>query len=339
MTERRETGQGPKRESDHETSERDSANARNMRGNRPSKQNGRARKSKAENTPDWSEGERIAKYLARCGVASRRACETLIEEGKISVDGVRITTPAFKVSGRELIKFGREIVKRPEPARLWRYHKPAGLLTTNSDPDGRSTIFQELPKSLPRTITIGRLDYNTEGLLLLTNDGELARALELPSNAFDRTYRARAHGRISQEKLDTLKKGITVDGEQFGEITATLERQTGANSWITVTLAEGKKREVRRALESLEMKVNRLIRISYGPFELKDLKPGAVLEIPPEILLSELGHLIPQGNFPTQHRKPAQTGDPSEGRGRFGDAKRSEQKPFRKPPKKRSTFK
>ena len=234
---------------------------------------------------------------------------------------MRITTPAFKVSGRELIKNGREIVKRPEPARLWRYHKPAGLLTTNSDPDGRSTIFQELPKSLPRTITIGRLDYNTEGLLLLTNDGELARALELPSNAFDRTYRARAHGRISQEKLDTLKAGIVVDGEQFGAITATLERQTGANSWITVTLAEGKKREVRRALEALEMKVNRLIRISYGPFELKDLKPGAVLEIPPEILLSKLGHLIPDANKPNARANSNSSSTP---RSRFSDRKKSD---------------
>lgn len=292
MTERRETGQGPK--------------ARDERGNRPPKQTGRSRKEKVDNIPDWGEGERIAKYLARCGVASRRACETLIEEGKITVDGVRITTPAFKVTGRELIKNGREIIKRPEPARLWRYHKPAGLLTTNSDPDGRSTIFQELPKSLPRTITIGRLDYNTEGLLLLTNDGALARAMELPSNAFDRTYRARAHGRISQEKLDTLKTGIVIDGERFGAITATLERQTGANSWITVTLAEGKKREVRRALESLEMQVNRLIRINYGPFELKDLTPGAVVEVPPAIVLSLLGHLIPEENRPDPHVKPAQ---------------------------------
>lgn len=308
MTERRETGQGPSKRRDD-------------RGNRQPKQKGRSGRAKADNTPDWSEGERIAKYLARCGVASRRACETLIEEGKVSVDGVRINTPAFKVSGRELIKVGRDIIKRPEPARLWRYHKPAGLLTTNSDPDGRSTIFQELPKSLPRTITIGRLDYNTEGLLLLTNDGELARALELPCNAFDRTYRARAHGRISQEKLDTLKHGIIVDGEQFGAITATLERQTGANSWIMVTLAEGKKREVRRALEALEMKVNRLIRISYGPFELKDLKPGAVVEVPPEILLSELGHLISDDNQPRARAKTKSTSTP---RSRFSDGKKSD---------------
>lgn len=323
MTERRETGQGPNP-------------AYKNKSKRP-KQKSRARKAKIENTSDWSEGERIAKYLARCGIASRRACETLIEQGKISVDGVRIKTPAFKVTGRELIKYGNDIVKSPEPARLWRYHKPAGLLTTNSDPDGRSTIFQELPKSLPRTITIGRLDYNTEGLLLLTNDGELARALELPSNAFERTYRARAHGRITQDKLDTLKQGIVVDGEKFGAIIATLERQTGANSWITVTLAEGKKREVRRALEALEMKVNRLIRISYGPFELSELKPGAVLEVPSEILLSELGHLLPESNKPKKETKSNSRSAP---RSRFGDDKKSDrydQKRRRNPSRGRKT--
>lgn len=297
MTERRETGQG------------------RHKPKRPHQKKARSRKHKVENNVDWNEGERIAKYLARCGVASRRASEALIEDGKVSVNGVRVTTPAFKVTGRELIKVGRDIIKRPEPTRLWRYHKPAGLLTTNSDPDGRRTIFQELPKSLPRTITIGRLDYNTEGLLLLTNDGELARALELPSNAFDRTYRARAHGRITQEKLDTLKDGIMVDGEQFGSIKATLERQTGANSWITVTLAEGRKREVRRALETLEMQVNRLIRMSYGPFELKDLKPGAVVEVPAGRLLAELGALIPQQNRPSDDTRPA-AGSRFDGKGK-----------------------
>jgi 23S rRNA pseudouridine2605 synthase len=328
MTERRETGQGPARKS---AKKRDANGNRPPKHGRPHKQKGHTRKHKANNAPDWSEGERIAKYLARCGVASRRACETLIEEGKISVDGVRIKTPAFKVTGRELIKYGKKIVSQPEPTRLWRYHKPAGLLTTNSDPDGRSTIFQELPKSLPRTITIGRLDYNTEGLLLLTNDGGLARALELPSNAFARTYRARAHGRITQEKLDTLKDGIVVDGEKFGEIIATLERQTGANSWIIVTLAEGKKREVRRALEHLEMKVNRLIRVSYGPFELRDLRPGQVAEINPDVLHEELGHLIPKHD---QSEMRVNTG--SAPRSRFSDKKKSDRYNDRKrdrPPK------
>ena len=272
MKERRETGRG-------------------RYSKKPAHRAKRHRSRKPGPSTDWSEGERIAKYLARCGVASRRACEKLIEEGKVTVNGERLISPAFKVTGRELIKVNRKIIRPPEATRLWRYHKPAGLLTTNSDPDGRPTIFQQLPKSLPRTMTIGRLDFNTEGLLLLTNDGDLARALELPENAFARTYRARAHGEITQEALDTLKDGIRVDGDQFGEITATLERQTGANNWITVTLSEGKKREVRRALEALDLQVNRLIRISYGPFELADLNPGSVVEVPQSVLMSELGQI------------------------------------------------
>ncbi len=284
MTERRETGQGRK-------PQRPNPRTKTKQTSRASSK-GRGKTRKQENVTDWSEGERIAKYLARSGVASRRACEALIMDGKVSVDGVRITTPAFKITGRELIKVGREIIKPPEPTRLWRYHKPAGLLTTNHDPAGRSTIFQQLPKSLPRTITIGRLDYNTEGLLLLTNDGHLARTLELPSNSFRRIYRARAHGRVTQDTLDTLKDGLKVDGENFGSIDAVLERQTGANCWITVSLAEGRNREVRRALEALELKVNRLIRVSYGPFELKELKPGSVVEVPSEIIASEFGALL-----------------------------------------------
>ena len=278
MTERRETG--PTR--------KPTRTSKSKKRNRPSE-------------PDWSEGERIAKYLARCGVASRRACESLIEAGKVFVNGERLHSPAFKVTGREQIKVEGRIIRAPDATRLWRYHKPAGLLTTNSDPDGRATIFQELPKDLPRTVTIGRLDLNTEGLLLLTNDGELARALELPGNAFERTYRARAHGRITQDKLDTLKHGITVDGDVFGPITATLERQTGANSWLTVSLKEGKKREVRRALESLEMKVNRLIRVSYGPFELGKMTRGSVIEVPRHTLKEELGSLLPETNQPPSY--------------------------------------
>ncbi len=266
MTERRETGRKP---------------------------SGSSGKGSGDGSGDWGGGERIAKYLARCGVASRRACEILIEEGKVTVNGERLVSPAFKVTGREDIRVGRKRIAPPEPARLWRYHKPAGLITTNSDPDGRRTIFDELPKSLPRVVTIGRLDLNTEGLLLLTNDGELARALELPANAFRRTYRARAHGRVTQGALDTLKAGVTVDGEAFGPIEAELERQMGANGWLTVSLSEGRKREVRRALEAVDLKVNRLIRTSYGPYSLGDLKPGAVEEVQPAEIAATLGHLVP----------------------------------------------
>lgn len=274
MTERRETGR------------------KQDAGNRPPASS-RNREKPAASSDDWGDGERIAKYLARCGVASRRACEVLIEDGKVTVNGERLISPAFKVTGREDIRVGRKRIAPPEPTRLWRYHKPAGLITTNSDPDGRRTIFDELPKSLPRVLTIGRLDLNTEGLLLLTNDGELARALELPANAFRRTYRARAHGRVTQASLDALKAGVVVDGEAFGSIEAELERQMGANGWLVVSLSEGRKREVRRALESVDLKVNRLIRISYGPFDLGDLKPGAVEEVKPSDLAATLGHLFP----------------------------------------------
>ncbi len=239
---------------------------------------------------DWSEGERIAKYLARCGVASRREIESLISEGAVAVNGRNLDTPAFKVTGRERITVNGELVKRPERTRLWRYHKPAGLVTTNSDPEGRATVFQELPKSLPRTVTIGRLDLTTEGLLLLTNDGELARKLELPDNGLTRTYRARAHGRVTPEALKALKDGVTTDdGETYGSIIAELERELGANSWLRVSLQEGRKREVRRALEAVGLMVNRLIRVSYGPFELGKLQPGAVEEVPESDWRARLG--------------------------------------------------
>lgn len=274
MTERRETG--PKK----------GGKPRRAKPRRTSK------RKDASRPADWSEGERIAKYLARCGVASRRDCEALIEAGKVFVNDERLISPAFKVTGRETIRVGRKVIRPPEPARLWRYHKPAGLITTTKDPDGRSTIFDELPKSLPRTVTIGRLDLTTEGLLLLTNDGELARALELPANAFTRRYRARAHGRITQEALDTLANGLTVDGVDYKSIKAVLERTTGTNNWITVDLVEGKNREVRKALEAVGLQVNRLIRIEYGPFSLGELKPGAVEEIHPDIVMDHFREMI-----------------------------------------------
>lgn len=246
--------------------------------------------------PD-AKGERIAKYLARAGIASRRACESLIEDGKVTVNGRTVETPALKVTGREDIRVAGERIEPPERARLWRYHKPAGLITTTSDPAGRRTIYDELPKSLPRTVTIGRLDLNTEGLLLLTNDGALARAMELPGNEMRRTYRARAYGRVDEAKLARLREGITVGGERFGAIDAVLEQETGANNWLRVSLTEGRKREVRRALESVGLKVNRLIRVAYGPFELGELKPGAVDEVSPEDVAEKLGKLIE-----TRHR-------------------------------------
>ncbi|MEM6410025.1 MAG: pseudouridine synthase [Pseudomonadota bacterium] len=272
MTERRETGRSKRPRSRHKP---------------------RSKPVNRQGPSETGDGERIAKYLARCGVASRRASETLIAEGKVFVNGERLITPAVKVTGREDIRVAGKRIQPPEATRLWRYHKPAGLITTNSDPAGRRTIFDELPKSLPRTVTIGRLDLNTEGLLLLTNNGELARALELPDNGMDRTYRARAHGDVSEELLASLSSGITVDGEIFGSIKAELERTMGHNSWLTVTLREGKKREVRRALEAIGLKVNRLIRTNYGPFELGELRPGSVKEVPEHRVLKDLGSIHP----------------------------------------------
>jgi len=262
----------------------------------------------AETDSGLGEGERIAKYLASAGVASRRDVEKLIAEGRVSVDGHRLDTPAFKVTGREKILVDGQPVRRPEATRLWRYHKPSGLVTTNRDPDGRPTIFEQLPKALPRVVTIGRLDLSTEGLLLLTNDGELARALELPGTGLERKYRARAYGRVRQEELDKLRDGIVYEGIEYRSIIATLDRAVGSNSWIDMTLIEGKKREARRALESLGLKVNRLIRVSYGPVELGDLSPGAVQEIPAAQLVSLFGSLMADKRSPAAARPPKPAG-------------------------------
>lgn len=273
------------------------------------RETGRAKRPR--NNPEETasqDGERIAKYLARAGIASRRACETLIADGQVTVNGRKVTTPAFKVSGSEDIRVAGEKVSAPEPTRLWRYHKPAGLITSNTDPAGRRTIFDELPKSLPRTVTVGRLDLNTEGLLLLTNDGALARALELPDNQVQRTYRARAHGRVTADKLKQLATGMTVDGERFGSIQAELERETGTNNWLKVSLAEGRKREVRRALEAVGLQVNRLIRTSYGPFELDDLSPGSVEEVPANVLAEALGELMPKPKRPLRKQTSPKSG-------------------------------
>lgn len=236
-----------------------------------------------------ADGERIAKALARAGVCSRRDAEKLIAERRVSVNGVILDTPAFKVVRRDEIRVDGKLVAEAEPTRVWLYHKPPGLITTNRDPKNRPTIFDRLPENLPRVVTVGRLDLNSEGLLLLTNDGELARRLELPSSNIARRYRARAFGRITQDALDVLATGHEVEGVRYGPIAATLERQQGANAWIALSLTEGKNREVRRVLESLGLIVNRLIRVTYGPFELGDLQPGAVEEVPARVLRARFG--------------------------------------------------
>lgn len=277
------------------TDRRETPHARRRTRGKP-----QSRKQRTVPRNDWSTGERVAKYLARAGIASRREVEAMIERGEVRINGKKLTTPAFKVTGRENITVNNKRVKPLEPVRVWRYHKPSGLITTTNDPEGRATIFEQLPKALPRTVTIGRLDLTTEGLLLLTNDGGLARAMELPKTGFHRHYRARAHGSITQDQLDTLKDGITLeDGTRFGSIIAELERETGTNNWINVELTEGKNREVRKALEYLGLQVNRLIRTHYGPFELEDLRPGAIEEVPPNLLRRLLegtieAHLLPE---------------------------------------------
>jgi 23S rRNA pseudouridine2605 synthase len=239
--------------------------------------------------PFNAEGERVAKVLARAGVCSRRDAERLIAEGRVTVNGAVLDTPAFKVTEADKINVDGRLVRAAEPARMWRYHKPAGLVTTHRDPGGRATVFEHLPPGLPRVISVGRLDLNSEGLLLLTNDGEAARQLELPSNGWVRRYRARAFGRVTQLELDGLKDGIEVDGVRYGAIEARLERGQGANAWIDVAITEGKNREVRRVLEALGLKVNRLIRVAYGPFELGALAPGDAEEIPRRMLKDALG--------------------------------------------------
>jgi len=231
----------------------------------------------------------VAKFLARAGVCSRRDAEKLIAEGRVKLNGKTLDTPAVKVTSADKVSVDGRVIGAAEETRLWRYHKPSGLVTTHRDPSGRPTVFERLPKDLPRVISVGRLDLTSEGLLLLTNDGELARKLELPSSGLIRKYRARAFGRIDQEALDKLRDGITVDGVRYGPIEAKLERGSGANAWINVAITEGKNREVRRVLEAVGLKVNRLIRISYGPFQLGTLEPGVVVEIPRRVLKEQLG--------------------------------------------------
>jgi 23S rRNA pseudouridine2605 synthase len=244
--------------------------------------------------------------LARAGVASRREIERLIEAGKVALNGAVLTTPAINVRPTDVLTVDGKVVNAAEATRLFRYHKPSGLVTSHNDPKGRPTVFEALPPGLPRLISIGRLDLNSEGLLLLTNDGELSRALELPSSGWPRRYRARAWGRVDQARLDTLKDGITVEGVRYGPIDAKLDKAkegpTGANLWITVTLAEGKNREVRRVLEALGLTVNRLIRLAYGPFALGTLALGAVEEVGPRVIREQLAGLVAPANMPTGDR-------------------------------------
>jgi 23S rRNA pseudouridine2605 synthase len=237
-------------------------------------------------------GERIAKVLSRAGLASRRDAEEWIVQGRVSVNGRVINSPALDVTGNDVITVDGKPLPPRERTRLFLFHKPRGLMTTHSDPEGRPTVFDNLPEGLPRLISIGRLDFNTEGLLLLTNDGGLARALELPDTGWLRRYRVRAHGEVTQAQLDELKKGVEVDGVKYGSIDATLERDQGANVWLVFAIREGKNREVRNVMAHLGLEVNRLIRISYGPFQLAELPEGEVEEVKTRVLREQLGEKI-----------------------------------------------
>jgi 23S rRNA pseudouridine2605 synthase len=225
------------------------------------------------------EPQRIAKLLARAGVASRREIERMIGERRIAIGGTPIETPATLVTSLHGVTVDGKPVAAPAPARLFLFHKPTGLLTTERDPKGRPTIYDKLPRDLPRVVPVGRLDLNTEGLLLLTTDGELKRQLELPASGVERSYRARAYGNVTQAQLEDLIDGIEIEGVRYGSIDANLERRTGANVWIEMRLKEGKNREVRRVLEHLGLRVSRLIRTAYGPFTLGDSAPGEVAEV------------------------------------------------------------
>ena len=243
--------------------------------------------TEAEDDP--KRGERIAKWLARAGVASRRDAEKLIAEGRVKLGGKVVETPATFITPGDHVTVDGKPVAAPERTRLFRYHKPAGLVTTHRDPEGRPTVFEKLPPGLPRLISVGRLDLTSEGLLLLTNDGELARKLELPTNGWLRRYRVRVHGKVEEKALAALARGVTVDGVQYGPIEAGLDARQGTNAWLTVSIKEGKNREVRRVMAHLGLEVTRLIRTAYGPFQLGVLPRGAVEEVNAKVLRDQLG--------------------------------------------------
>ena len=261
---------------------------------------------------DKPEGERIAKAIARAGICSRRDAERMIAEGRVMLDGEIVTSPARNVTENNVIQVDGKPLGAREPARLWRYHKPSGLVTTHKDEKGRDTVFAALPKSLGRVVSVGRLDYNSEGLLLLTNDGEIARRLEVPSAGWVRKYRARLFGKVTQADLDKLATGVTIAGVTYGPIVADIERSKGVYSWVTVSLKEGKNREVKRVMESLGLKVARLIRVSYGPFQLGHLAEGQVEEIPARLWREQLG-IGRKKRGPDSHDAPWKKPDKNQG--------------------------
>lgn len=233
-------------------------------------------------------GDRIAKWLARAGVASRRDAEKLLEDGVVRLNGQTVTHPATFVSAGDVVQVRGKVVEEPERTRVWRYHKPDGLVTTHKDPEGRPTVFEKLTHQLPRVVSVGRLDLNSEGLLLLTNDGGLARRLELPSNGWLRRYRVRVFGAPDERALKALANGVTVEGVRYGSIEAALDSKKGDNTWLSVSLREGRNREIRRVMAHLGLSVSRLIRVAYGPFQLGTLERGGIEEIPARVLREQL---------------------------------------------------
>lgn len=252
---------------------------------------------------DNHKAERIAKVMARAGLCSRRAAETWIQDGRVQVNGKTLNTPAFTVTEADSVVVDGKPLKQAEQTRLFLYHKPAGLVTSHKDEKGRATVFDQLPSHLPRLISVGRLDLNTEGLLLLTNDGGLSRYLELPSTGWKRLYRVRVHGRVNEKRLESLKSGIKIEGVHYKSIDAKIDTQTdgkekeksGTNTWLSVGLREGKNREIRRVMEALGLQVNRLIRTSYGPFNLGNLKVQTVQEVKHNVMKDQI-----QGFFKNQ---------------------------------------
>jgi 23S rRNA pseudouridine2605 synthase len=256
---------------------------------------------------DPDRGERIAKWLARAGVASRRDAETLIAEGRVRLENRVVDTPATFIRPGDIVTVDGKAVADPQRSRLFRYHKPEGLITTHRDPQGRPTVFAALPPGLPRVVSVGRLDVNSEGLLLLTNDGALARRLELPAQGWIRRYRVRVHGVPEERALAALARGVVVEGVRYGPIEAGLDSRKGANAWLTVALQEGKNREVRRVMQHLGLQVTRLIRVAYGPFQLGSLPRGAVEEVNPKVLREQLGTEA----MPKPVRRPVRTDPPA----------------------------
>ena len=295
-----------------------------FRKDRPRRENGarpqpaRERASHAAPPPEPSEPaeERIAKVIARAGIASRRDAEAMIAEGRVTLNGKPVLSPALNVAPDAAITVDGEPLPARERTRLWIFHKPRGLVTTARDPQGRPTVFEQLPPDLPRVVAIGRLDINTEGLLLLTNDGGLARVIAHPDTGWLRRYKVRAHGEVGQAELDRLRDGITLDGMDYGPVEATLDRVQGDNSWLTLGLREGKNREIKRILEHLGLQVNRLIRLSFGPFQLGDLEPGLVEEVRTKVLREQLGTKLAAeagADFESKVREPiAPFGSPKE---------------------------